>query len=111
MPNRPNKIKRPSWNLEPDYHRREAARLALVANIRKRSTLFIETALICEGCDRHIWEARLPGDVRWAGCHCLTFQFPPGLKEHPLSLEFWNQIVSQGNAVLAWSSRQAASRN
>jgi hypothetical protein len=101
MPHRPKReIRRPSWNLEPDYHQREAQRLALVADIKSQALRFSEIGIECPSCDFPIWEALLPDGELWRGCHCLTLLWPPDLQAQPFSLKAWLEFVDRGNAVL-----------
>src|SRR6266481_9734788 len=101
MPHRPpRKTKRPDWNTEPDYHERERNRLALVAQIREKATRYLETDLVCPGCDTPIWEADVGGTL-YRSCHCLTFLTPPGhpLGGTPLDLAACERRVYQHNAL------------
>jgi hypothetical protein len=113
MPYRPpRKTKRPDWNTEPDYHQREGNRLALAAQIREEATHYLETDIVCPGCDTKIWEAHVDGSL-YRGCHCMTFMAPQGhpLGGTPLDLAAWERRVYQNNALLALNYRRMAVRN
>jgi hypothetical protein len=109
MPHRPKrKIRRPSWNLESDYFAREQRRVALVRDIQRQSLRFSEIGLECPNCDFPIWEAWLPDNALWRGCHCGSVCYP---RQEPFDLEAWVQLTNHGDRVLTANMRRAASRN
>jgi hypothetical protein len=109
MPRRPKrKSKRPAWNFEPDYYEREAQRLAFVNHIQRRALRFSEIGVECPNCDFPIWQADLPDNTLWRGCHCGSVSYPA---QEPFNLKSWVELTDHGDRVVAAINRRSASRN
>jgi hypothetical protein len=106
------KVTPPPWCLgEADYHRRERLRRHLVRELKRQAIRFTTTGLICLGCDQAIWEALLPGDVLWRGCHCLSLCLSEAMKAQPFDAQRWEALTTSGGLLLAIEQRRWAELN
>jgi hypothetical protein len=60
-----------------------------------------ETSFVCPGCDHAIWEAWLPENALYRGCHCVTFCYSEKLKAQPFNVDHWSELIAQSDAVMA----------
>lgn len=96
------KITRPTWCLgEMAYQERERLRRRLLRQIKQQAVNFQTNNVVCSGCDLAVWQAELPDDMLWRGCHCITLCLSDAMKEQPFDLAHWSLLTTAGDLFLA----------